>query len=354
VIHTNPHSSEYLFINFFRAFAAFWVVAAHAVMWNKIEPMTMHTSWYKFWLRRLFRIAPAYYLSLFTAILLSNYFLEGYHLLQIMNPNKWAHSIVYNPMRIDYDIMNILLHISFLFGLHPQYSFSTFLPDWSLSLEMQFYFIFPFIFIAMIKYGVKKSILIIGLNSIFIGFTVNRFVHFYEPSFLAFKLQYFISGVLLFYILHQKKSTLEFVLLCILALFFVSVEFVLNYGTERVIPAILFSLMFLLGWLETSQRLPSLIHTLFHSHVIGLMSDSSYSVYLFHGFFISLSGLLITFIPFLKESSLLIHTAFMFVFVISFTYPLAYFIFLRVEKPGMRYGKFLIDLWLPKKGIKDE
>src|SRR5262249_6832637 len=87
---------ELAFINLFRSIAAFWVLAAHCMIWGgwyglplpsakiavdlfmmisgflmasnalargSIEPLGSLRSWLRFWLRRFFRLAPAYYVS---------------------------------------------------------------------------------------------------------------------------------------------------------------------------------------------------------------------------------------------------------------------------------------------------
>jgi peptidoglycan/LPS O-acetylase OafA/YrhL len=193
---------DYAFISFFRALAAFWVLAVHCMMWggwwgiplppprmavdlfmmisgylmaanavarDEVEPLSRAGSWLNFWLRRFFRIAPAYYLSLALAIVLSDAFLGGYRELQNLTPGRWDEQFVYDPLRIEYTPLNVLLHLSFLFGLHPTYSFSTFLPDWSLSLEMQFYFVFPALFLVMRKTGFARSAWLIGIVAIVAG-----------------------------------------------------------------------------------------------------------------------------------------------------------------------------------------
>lgn len=113
---------NYKFIDFFRAIAAFWVLLAHCMIWGGwygiplpsakiavdlfmvISGFLMAStnidkngscmlldfkSWIYFWIKRFFRLAPAYYLSLFLAIIISDYFLGGYKLLQNLNPTIW-------------------------------------------------------------------------------------------------------------------------------------------------------------------------------------------------------------------------------------------------------------------------
>ena len=113
---------NYKFINFFRAIAAFWVLLAHCMIWggwygiplpsakiavdlfmvisgflmastnidkNGSSMLLDFRSWIYFWIKRFFRLAPAYYLSLFLAIISSDYFLAGYKLLQNLNPTIW-------------------------------------------------------------------------------------------------------------------------------------------------------------------------------------------------------------------------------------------------------------------------
>lgn len=369
-------NKEYKFINFFRAIAAFWVVTSHAMIWggwhglpipkpkmavdlfmiisgylmmvqsvnrNHQEPMTEYNSWYRFWFRRFFRIAPAYYVSLAIAVLASSYFLEGYAELQNMNPGRWQNTLVYDPSRISYDFKNILLHLTFLFGLDPQYSFSTFLPDWSLGLEMQFYFVFPFIFLLLKKRDVKISLLLLGFLSIAIARIVYKFLYFYEPSFLALKLQYFLAGIILYYLLNYKLLLRDKVILTLIAFFLLLIEYRVNSYTLVFI----FLMMYSIGWLEVHQILSQQLMSVIDSKIVNFMSDSSYSVYLFHGFFISLSGLIISYIEPLTNSSLFVHTLFMWFFVLICTYPFAYFIFIFIEKKGAHYGRNFINKTFP-------
>src|SRR3569623_643732 len=176
-------SREFSFIKPFRALAAFWVVTAHCFQWwgayvpayfqhpkmsvdlfmiisgylmaahafarDAYEPMTEAKSWLRFWMRRFFRVAPAYYLTLTLIILLSSPVLSGYQTLIHMMYGNMMVGTHYDPALVRYTPDNNLMHVSFLFGLFPSYASSTYLPDWSLSLEMQFYFAFPLLFLVI-------------------------------------------------------------------------------------------------------------------------------------------------------------------------------------------------------------
>lgn len=308
--------------------------------------MTKPHSWFRFWLRRYFRIAPAYYLSLLIAVCFSSYYLGGYEELRNMNIERWVHSTVYDPSRIIYDLKNIILHITFLFGLNSKYSFSTFLPDWSLSLEMQFYFVFPFIVLLMRKLGIIKSILGLTLLSLAITWTIYHLLQiswFYEPSLLSFKVQYFLAGVILYYLLNYRILIKYKLLLIILALFLLLIES--RFTSYSIV--IIFVTMLLIGTLEVEKKLPEVLKHILESKYKNFMSDSSYSVYLFHGFFISFSGLIISKIEYLKQSSFFTHTIFIWIFTILTVYPLVYLIFKSVEKNGMWIGKKVINYFFP-------
>lgn len=320
-------------------------MAANASARSHFEPLSNSRNWWRFWLRRFFRLAPAYYVSLALAILSSGYFLVGYQELQSLNPTRWTPGGVYDPSRVEYTLNNIILHLSFLFGLHPTYSFSTFLPDWSLSLEMQFYFAFPLLFMAMQKFGFIRSALFIGLPVFILGFGVSRLIHYHEPSLLFLKLNYFLAGIILYRFLSVDASKPKRLALALSAILLVSID--IRYRTQLVVlPALLLS-MLTLGWLEATNRTPRSISLFINSHLIRFASDTSYGVYLFHGFFISASGLIIS-----KYSSLVSllprqRVFLMFIFVTISAYLLAYIVYRFIELPGIRFGKRAIEKIVP-------
>lgn len=360
---------ELRFINVFRALAAFWVLVAHCMIWGgwygipvpsaKIavdlfmvisgflmatnaharssrEPLSEPINWLKFWTRRFFRIAPAYYLSLLLAVWLGDYFLSGYSALQELNPEKWAGVWVYDPQRINYTLKSVIYHVTFVFGLHPTYSFSTFLPDWSLSLEMQFYFLFPAIWLLLRRMGWPYGALLLGIGAFVLGVEVSRRVNFYEPSLLLFKLNYFIAGIVLYYALYESRSTHR--ILCVgISAILCALDW--RYGGEMLVLPSLLLIMSHLGLLEVRGQSPKLISRLMNARIVHFASNASYGVYLFHGFYISAAGLLIKSNPALISLSAPVRVLLIIIFVLPLAYLTAHYVFNWIEKPGVDVGK---------------
>lgn len=369
---------EYAFINLFRALAAFWVLLEHCMVWggwyglpippakigvdlfmiisgflmaanaaarDAVEPLSVRRNRIRFWLRRFFRIAPAYYLSLAVAALAGSHFLGGYAELQKLNPSQWPAGGVYDPARFGYGAGNLLLHASFLFGLHPAASFSTFLPDWSLSLEMQFYAAFPLLYLAMRRFGVARTALVAGVPVFVLGVGISSLVFYYEPSLLFFKLNYFLAGMVLHHVLAGGAGRRGRTVLAAAAFALVTLDY--RYGANLAAPPALLLSMLVLGRLETSGGTPGPLARVLNSRVVRFASDTSYGVYLFHGFFISASGWLISRNAYLLSLPPPQRVVFMLVFVTVLAYPLAHAVYRLVELPGIRAGKRVMDKLAP-------
>ena len=155
-----PDMKQSPYLDMLRAVAAFWVLCAHCLIWSDngvfapdpklavdvfmilsgvLMARTARPGVWRFYVRRFLRIAPAYYAALALAVLCAPWFLGGYQALYDAHPL----GATYNPARTTYTLPNLAIHASLLFGVLPRYSFATMLPDWSLSLEWQFYLACP-------------------------------------------------------------------------------------------------------------------------------------------------------------------------------------------------------------------
>lgn len=94
-----------------------------------------------YFIHRLARILPAYYLALTTLIILTGYW---------RHPEAWA---------------DILLHYSFLFNFTEFSIFSINAPFWTLAVEVQFYCLLPLLFLFLRKFSLINSISILVLFS---------------------------------------------------------------------------------------------------------------------------------------------------------------------------------------------
>lgn len=305
-----------------RGLAAFWVLASHVqilsglrdlplLSWGGIavdlfmllsgflmahnyflrrqaEPWGEPRTFLLFWLRRFFRIAPLYYLLLIVAVGIGGMLAEDRSAIAAIWPNTAT------PLRryLDGSVANYLAHFSFAFGFLPDYAFRTALPDWSIGLEMQFYLVFPFLMLAMLRCGAYVAsfaalALCVALWFLFPGY----FASFEMPSFIAMKLCVFMAGIWI--AIGRQRGTMTRALLAALALLVVWTLAGRHFhaGEPHIVSACRFAIVVGMFYLMDDGSLPggrlllapvAFLRRWLSGRVARFLGDTSYCTYLLH------------------------------------------------------------------------
>jgi peptidoglycan/LPS O-acetylase OafA/YrhL len=164
------------------------------------EPWNEPATWLRFYIRRFFRIAPLYYFGLLFLVVIG---------LTPPYPN------VAGPTLPTWHWL--LLRFSFLFGFIPHQAINCAMPDWSLTLEMQFYACFPFLALALkhLKAGLFFFLCasVAAVSRYLIGYYDDAapgcLAYFPEPSILPLKLHIFAVGMVVALVLIRGTQELK-------------------------------------------------------------------------------------------------------------------------------------------------
>lgn len=314
------------------------LMSHHYLLRQQHEPWKSPRTWITFWIRRLFRIAPLYYFLLIVALLAGPVLGNDVALLE----HVWPQIAVRLSHYADRTAGNILMHLTFVFGVMPAYSIATPLPDWSIGLEMEFYATFPFLMLLIARIGAPVAAITlvtasIGMSIVFAGF-FNQFV---LPSLLPMKLYMFLCGILIAVgrWRHSIKVSMMVSVSCSL------VYAMREHSAEAVARVLMVAAVFYLlhdGSLPSSPVLDKIITRLrgtLGGRMGRFLGDTSYSVYLLHWL------ILVPVAAYLATTSgyVELHGSMRFCMCLVVSGPLVYaaswLLHQFIERPGIRLGR---------------
>ena len=297
----------------------------------------------KFYLARLFRIAPLYFVLLGVCFFLANPLALMKDQIETIFPPPWITDTTnYHPLTswVVTSWQWWATHLSFVFGAIPGLQSSTPLPDWSLSLEMQFYVLFPLVLLTFRTKNLQIALVVISVAMAILSprllgnyLDAGSWAHFGQPSFLTYRLNAFVAGMLAANWLRHHiqtnnsitKTSVFYILLGLVCIAPLTKPVILLYG-----------LFFIL----ISAAQPKLNRWL-SGRSLHFLGEISYSIYLAHIFVVTLVvSLLIRSDEFLSFAPEL-----RFFFALAATLPvvlaLSYLLYRSVEKPGITLGRAL-------------
>ena len=283
-----------------------------------------------FFTRRIFRIAPMYYLAIV------------YYLIQYAIVNREASAKVF-----DITTSTIIANFTFTHGFNPYWINNLVPGGWSIAVEMTFYAVMPFIF-SRIKNINQAFNLFTGslvfsflLNLLFTHYPLISsqtvwadFLYFYFPN----QFPVFCLGMIMYFIIIKgqgikKISRLSFLVfgICVLVpfLFFrqtiLTVNFFVGVG-------FLFFAIFL-----SKRRIPLLVNPV--TQYIGIRSFSMYLVHFAVIFWLTQ----LNFVNYVQNP--ILNYVIRFLLVTGFSVILSTVFYALIEVPFQNLGKKLIDTW---------
>lgn len=317
-------------VDVFMAVSGF-LMCRHFIERRSKEPWEFASTWCRFWARRFFRLAPVYYFLLTIYFLFQPVFLHNVENLTNTTFNLNLEALA------DRGFWNVLTHFTFTFGLSPFYSDRALAVDWSLGLEAQFYFAFPFLMLIFSRAGwIAGACFAISLAALLCISFPDYTAAFSEPSTLILKLHVFLAGIFGAIAITQKQKNMWLIIATVTlvaALPFPDSGASWKTPRDRAVYVLLFLVIVAI---ETrfSQTFPLFLRFC-KSRLVRFAADTSYGVYLVHSLVNSFLVNWLLRYHLGRETRVVILLA----TCVPITYALAWLIHLYIEKPGISLGR---------------
>jgi peptidoglycan/LPS O-acetylase OafA/YrhL len=305
------------------------------------EPWGETSTWAAFWTRRFFRISPLYYVILAVALAIAPMLGDMRAEIGAAVANSATDSVRY----YDQSLSNALMHVTYLFGLSPDYAFRTPLPDWSIGLEMQYYAAFPLIMLLVARFGYLAVTAVATALCVLSIFVFHGFLsQFPMPALLVFKLPVFAAGMLVAADLRSGKPGNP-VCLLLAASFTVLSDVGLGVDVRTIYRLVLFfgfAVLLEAHLLPVARRPVVALRTLLGTPFFRFLGDASYCVYLVH---------LLVMIPvtawaidtFGAGQPLPLRFAMVLPVTLALVLPIAWLCKITIEDTGIRMGRAIIS-----------
>lgn len=284
----------------------------------QIDGATVHRDFLGFFVRRYFRIVPAYIVALLAA--------------------TWTTSGM--------SVVDWLCRLTFIFGFF-QSTVNSGVPDWSLTLEMQFYVAVPWIVLAIRRFGFfwpafVMAVITFAANLLFGSYTIDPpglLGRFDQPSFLPLQLSVFGMGMAISHLLGTTSAP-RFEIKYLMVVIIGAAGF--RHGHSR---AIMFGGALVCGALiyphavRLRKKVYSWLCALDTTSLVQSAANYSYSIYLFHGVVLYGVRLGLNAFGLWDPSRGLANYALQTVLVLIITWCLAAVVYRFVEIPGIDLGR---------------
>jgi peptidoglycan/LPS O-acetylase OafA/YrhL len=336
------------------AVEVFMMISGFLMMWHfqvrreKGEAWDSPKTYLNFYVRRFFRIAPLYYLMLVLV-----YSFHG-TIGEMSEHNRAVFAPTYLPGSHDptdsaLSVAHVVSHFTFVFGLIPRFAQSNPLPDWSIGLEMQFYLLFPFIALLLVRSRYLGAVILLlaikwaslRLFGVGVMSEPKMLGLFPYPTLLAFKIDCFLVGMLIAAGLYERDHAGKSMFLLLLALVVAGLHMKKLLLVGFAFTFFEISLRHGTGWDRCDQLLKR-INGLLGGRFTKFLADTSYGVYLIHIPLLILLVWLLTKYTGFESYSPVMRLAVMTAVISPLVYLLGYLAFRFVESPGIDWGRRVI------------